>query len=132
MSSANALIDPNSVIVVDDEIELSSLFETFLIKEGYNVLSFSDSVMALEHFKRNSNRYSLIITDMRMPGMCEIELAKNIREINKNVKIFLMTAFDIRDLENNPDYKATNIDRLLQKPIVFSELRKMIDTALKK
>lgn len=43
-----------------------------------------------------------------------------------------MTAFDISDLENNPDYKAARIDTLLQKPVRLSELRKMINTALKK
>jgi len=67
-----------------------------------------------------------------MTGMCGIELAKKIKEINKNVKIFLMTAFDIRDLQSNPDFQSANIDRLLQKPVPFSELRTMINTALAK
>jgi CheY-like chemotaxis protein len=103
-----------------------------LIKEGYDATSFSDPLLALEHFKQASNKYSLIITDMRMPGMCGIELAKKIREINENVKIFLMTAFDIRDLKSNPDFQAANIDRLLQKPIPFSELRTIIKITLEK
>src|SRR5690349_21621667 len=127
MSSNNNTSDSASIIVVDEEMELSSLFEKFLTKEGYDVVSFSDPVLALEHFKQNSNRYSLIITDMRMPQICGIELAKKIKEINKNIKIFLMTAFDTRDLESNPDFQAVNIDRLLQKPISFSGLRKMIN-----
>ena len=63
--------------------------------------------------------------------MYGIELAKKIREINQNVKIFLMTAFDTRDLESNPDFQAANIDRLLQKPIHFSELRKLVNIVLK-
>ena len=67
---------------------------------------------------------------MRMPGMCGIELAKKIRENNEKIKIFLMTAFDIRDLENNPDYKAAKIDKILQKPIRFSELREMINITI--
>ena len=68
---------------------------------------------------------------MRMPGMCGIELAKKIRNFNDNIKIFLMTAFDIVDLENNHDYKAAKINRLLQKPIRFSDLREMIKMDLK-
>jgi len=114
-------------MVVDDEIEPYSLFKAFLIKEGYNAVYFSDPILALEHFKQTSNNHSLVIADMRMPGMCGIELAKKIREVNQNVKIFLMTAFEIRDLKDNPDFRDANIDRLFQKPIVFSELRKMID-----
>jgi DNA-binding response OmpR family regulator len=120
----------SSVIVVDDEIELSILYKEFLIKEGYNTISFSDPLMALEYFKETSANHSLIITDMRMPGICGIELAKKIRESSEKIKIFLMTAFDISDLENNADFKAAKIDRLIQKPVHFSELREMIKSAL--
>ena len=120
-----------SVIVVDDEIELASLFKTFLINSGYDTVSFSDPLVALEYFKDSPDKHSLIITDMRMPGMCGIELAKKIRNFNDNIKIFLMTAFDIVDLENNHDYKAAKINRLLQKPIRFSDLREMIKMDLK-
>jgi two-component system, cell cycle response regulator CpdR len=121
-----------SVIVIDDEIELSSLFKTFLRKEGYYTISFSDPLIALEYFKDTFDKHSLIITDMRMPGMNGMELAKRIRELNSKIKIFLMTAFDISNLENDSDYKAARIDTLLQKPIHLSNLREMINTALKK
>jgi DNA-binding NtrC family response regulator len=132
LSSSNTyLSSTKSVIVIDDEVELSTLFKTFLRNEGYDAVSFSDPLLALEYFKETSGKHSVIITDMRMPGMCGIELAKKIREINDKVKIFLMTAFDIRDLESNPDFIAARIDKLLQKPISFSELREMIKDTLK-
>ena len=127
-SSSNSF---HSIMVVDDEMELASLFKTFLTSSGYNAVSFSDPLLALEYFKETYDKHSLIITDMRMPGMCGIELANKVRENNEKIKIFLMTAFDIRDLEGHPDFKAAKIDRLLQKPIRFSELLEMIDIALK-
>lgn len=135
MSSTNhepSISSPHSVMVVDDEIELATLFKSFLQNEGYDTVSFTDPHVALEYFKETSARHSLIITDMRMPGMCGIELAKKIRKINDKIKIFLMTAFDISDLEDNSDFKAACIDRLLQKPIRFSELKGMINTVLEK
>ena len=121
-----------SIIVVDDEIELATLFKTFLRKEGYDTTSFSDPLIALEYFKDTFDKHSLIITDLRMPGLNGIELAKRIRQLNSKIKIFLMTAFDISDLENDSDYKAARIDTLLQKPVHLSNLREMINTALKK
>ena len=121
----------HSIIVIDDESELASLFKTILKNEGFEALSFSDPVLALEYFKETSDKHSLIITDMRMPGICGIELAKKIREINDQIKIFLMTAYEIRDIEDDPDYRAARFDRLIQKPIRFSELREMINDALK-
>lgn len=121
----------HSIIVIDDEMELATLFKTFLSKEGFDAKSFTDPLLALEYFKETFDRHSLIITDMRMPAMNGIELTKRIREYNKDIKIFLMTAFDISDLERNPDYKSTRIDNVIQKPIHFSDLRNIINNTLK-
>lgn len=127
MSSLSA----HSIIVIDDEIELASLFKEFLEKQGYNVVSFTDPELALEYYAETANRHSLILTDLRMPGMSGLQLAKNIREINSKVNIFLMTAFDTADLRDNEDFKKANIDRLLQKPIRFADLRQMINESFK-
>jgi DNA-binding NtrC family response regulator len=116
-----------SVIFVDDETELANLFNAFLTKEGYNVVTFINPVLTLEYFKETSDKHSLIITDMRMPGLTGIDLAKRIREINSEIVIFLMTAFDISDLKDKPDFKLARIDMLIQKPVRFSYLREMIN-----
>jgi DNA-binding response OmpR family regulator len=126
MSSAT-----RSIIVVDDEIELATLFKTFLNQQGFNTISFVDPVLALEYFKETSDKHSLIITDLRMPSLNGLELAKKIRELNTNIKIFLMTAFETRDLENHVDFKMARIDRLIQKPVRFSDLKEMIKKAWK-
>lgn len=119
-----------SIMVIDDEIKLTSLFKEFLREDGYNVVSFTDSVLASEYFKETWDRHSLIITDLRMPGICGIDLAKDVREINSKVKIFLMTAFDISDLKDNEDFKKAKIDRLLQKPVRLADLSQMINESL--
>ena len=55
-----------SIMVVDDEMDLANLFRSFLENEGYNAISFVDPVLALEHFRQTSDKYSLIITDLRI------------------------------------------------------------------
>jgi CheY-like chemotaxis protein len=120
----------HSIVVVDDEVELATLFKTFLENQGYDVVSFTDPVLALEYFKATEDKHSLIITDLRMPSICGIDLAKEIRQINSKVKILLMTAFEIQDLKDNEDFKKTRIDRLHQKPIRFSDLKQMINESL--
>ena len=63
-----------------------------------------------------------------MPGLGGIDLAKSMRTLGApDIKIFLMTAFDTRDLEVQPNYIEARIDKLLQKPIHFSELRTMLN-----
>jgi two-component SAPR family response regulator len=88
--------------------------------------------LVLEYYKESADKHSLIITDLRIPGICGVDLARSIREINSKIKIFLMTAFDIQDLEDREDFKIARIDRLLQKLIRFSDLCIMINDSLKK
>ena len=83
-----SLLSAHSIIVVDDEIELATLFREFLKKQGYDVVSFTDSVLAFEYFKESADIHSLIITDLRIPGICGVDLARSIREINSKIKIF--------------------------------------------
>ena len=120
-----------SIIVVDDELELACLFKAFLKNEGYDVDSFTDPVLAIEYFKETADKHSLIITDLRMPDICGIDLAKSIREFNSKIKIFLMTAFETKDLEDEEDFINARIDLLIQKPVRFAGLRVMINDSLK-
>ena len=120
-----------SIIVVDDEPELASLFKEFLTSQVYQVVSFTNPELALEYYKETAGKHSLIITDLRMPGLCGIDLAKSVREYDSKVKIFLMTAFEIKDLEDEEDFQNARIERIIQKPIRFSDLKEMVNDALK-
>ena len=117
-------------MIVDDEPSLSTLFNDFLTREGYDVVSFTNPLLALEHFKNNSNGFSLIITDLRMPGLNGIEFANKVREFNDQVKILLTTAFDIQDLMDKPGYLNSNIEKVIQKPIRLHQLRAIIDQSM--
>jgi DNA-binding response OmpR family regulator len=74
--------------VIDDEVQLVSLFKESLRKEGFNVFPFTDAELALEYFKETTDRHNLIITDLRIPGMYGTDLAKKIRHINNKITIF--------------------------------------------
>ena len=119
-----------SILIVEDEIELASLYREFVNDLGYEVDSFTDPSLALEHFKYSSKEYSLVLTDLRMASMSGIELALKMREINDTMKIFLMTAFDVTDIENQIQYKLARIDRIIQKPIKLSILKDILNQNL--
>ena len=72
-----------SVVVVDDEIELANLFKEYLQKLGFDTVSFTDPRLALDYIKDNSKAFSLVMTDLRMPKMSGIDLA---RELKKSMK----------------------------------------------
>ena len=123
MQSSSSL----SFLVIDDEQELANLYKEFIKEIGYDAVSFTNSMLALEHYMQCFNKYSLILTDLRMPGMSGIELANKIRELNPKVKIFLTTAFDINDIKNHKNFQEAKINRILQKPINLSTLKKFVE-----
>ena len=124
------MLTPLSILIVDDEIELATLFKNYIEAMGLGAISFTNALLAFEYFKDNPNKFSLVITDLRMPGICGLELAKNIRELNDLVNIFLITAFDISDLEGSEAYQSAKIDKVIQKPIKLSILKKLIEDVL--
>jgi DNA-binding response OmpR family regulator len=69
-----------SIVVIDDQMELTALVKAFLEKEAYRVIAFVDPAIALEYFSQTLENHSLIITDMRMLGICGTELAKKVRK----------------------------------------------------
>ena len=115
-----------SVVVVDDEIELANLFKIYLQKFGFDTISFTDPRIALEYIRDNFKTFSLILTDLRMPDMSGIDLAYEIRKVDKKIKIILVTAFMTEDLVDDEKFKNARIDSVVQKPVKFSELRQSI------
>ena len=76
----------------------------------------------------NSQNYSLIICDVRMPAMNGFEFVKKVREIVPSVKVILMSAFDINDPVYTCLSSSLKIDGFIQKP--FS-LKQVIFTIMK-
>lgn len=120
------MVFSRSVMIVDDESDLAKLYSEYLQIQGMNSVYFTDPQLALNEFKDNPNKYSVIIADYRMPDISGLELANKIRKLASDVKIFLLTAYEIKDKENNSEYKQANIERILQKPIRMKELKQQI------
>ena len=123
---------PHSVMVVDDEPEIANLYSELLQRSGFNSTSFIDPLLALEHYNQNPNRYSLVITDLCMPSLDGIRLAKRIREFDTKIKILLITAFYFNDMLDTEEYREAKLNGLIQKPTKLSELRQQVMDLLPK
>ena len=117
---------PHSVMVVDDEPEIANPYSEFLQSSGLNSTCFIDPLLALEHYNENPNRYSLVITDLCMPSLDGIRLAKRIREFDTKIKILLITAFYFNDMLDTEEYREAKLSGLIQKPTKLSVLRQRI------
>ena len=92
-----------SIAVVDDESDLADLFSEVLKISNYDVCSFTDPTLAYEHIKENPDKYSLLITDYRMPQMNGLLLATKLLDINLNLKVIIMSCF--QELEYIPQFR---------------------------
>ena len=82
--------DENRLLVVDDEDLFRNSLVKLLTMEGYSVLSASDGNEALGLIKEN--KFQLVITDLKMPGMNGMELMQEIQKLSPDTKVVIITA----------------------------------------
>src|SRR5580704_19778295 len=78
------------ILVVDDESEVLSVLQETLERAGYEAAGFVDSALALEEIKRR--KFSVIISDQRMPELSGLELLGHARQIQPFATRILITA----------------------------------------
>jgi DNA-binding NtrC family response regulator len=113
------------VSVVDDEIYITKLFHEALRQniDGISVFSFIDPVKAFEHFTENSENYTLVISDLRMPGLNGLELLKKVKTSNAKVRTILMSAYNFEEEELYQQYmKEGVINSTIEKPVTMNRL----------
>ena len=119
------------VSIVDDDLDITFLFEEALKSiSRITIFTFTDPILALEHFQVNEYAYVLVISDYKMPGLNGMEFLKKIKDSNRFVRTILMTAFQIEDKVFNENTKKKIINAFLQKPISIHDLVKEVDTQL--
>lgn len=117
----------SKIMVIDDDFDISTLVKITLQKNGFkNVFAFTKPLLALEHFKTNLQDYCLVIADIRMPEMNGFEFARSVSQMKPEIKVLLMTAFDINDTFLNMNMKYNNnISGIIQKPVSSAKLARM-------
>ena len=117
--------DYGHIMLVDDDEDILNLFANYLKTKGYRVRPFLNPFKALEQMQVEPQNYSLLITDVRMPGISGVELVKRVCNNNK-VKVILTSAFDL----DGTDMKGITYDEFVKKPIHMESLIESIDQVL--
>ena len=79
----------NKILWVDDEIDFLKSHIIFLNDKGYDVNTCTNGSDALELIK--TNLYDIVLLDENMPGINGIETLKQIKKINSNLKVIMIT-----------------------------------------
>jgi len=116
------------VLFVDDEEMIIKPLTKMLQKIGYRVSSFTNSLEALEAFKKAPDIFDVVITDLSIPGMSGLQLSAAILKIRPQMPIILCTGFSYNLTDEK--VKELGIRALLMKPVIKSELLRMIRQVL--
>jgi len=116
------------VLIVDDERMITELIQEVLSSEGFKVKVFNDSRKALKNVRKNKENFDLIITDLTMPQMTGLEFSREVKKINPNIPIILLTGYN-KELDEKSRAEF-NIRKILMKPInietLLAEIKEII------
>ena len=117
-----------TILWVDDEEIVLKVWSLMLQKLGYTVLQARHGYEALEIFENNKNRISLVILDMRMPGMNGCEVYDRLKEIQPETKIIIASGYiDQYSLE---ELSKRDFNGYIEKPFKLKELSDKIEEVL--
>jgi two-component system NtrC family sensor kinase len=110
-----------SVLVVEDNSEVGKFAADALAERGYAVTLVGNATQALEALMSDAARFDVVFTDMVMPGMTGIELAKEIRRRHFDLPVVLTSGYS-HVLAQNGSYGF----ELLQKPYSIEQLSRIL------
>lgn len=112
------------IILAEDDDSMRGFLERALERAGYDVTSFANGKDAYERLSREP--FTLLLTDIVMPQMDGIELARRASELDPDLKIMFITGFAAVTLNNEPPKDA----RILSKPFHLKDLVREVDRLL--
>lgn len=115
-----------SILVVDDEPDLRTLYELTLLREGYRVETASSVQEARDQLK--SNRFDAVITDMRLPDGFGMELLQDLRDQQRRERCVVMTAYG--SAENAVEALRAGAFDYLTKPVDLKQFRSVVASAV--
>ena len=118
---------PLHIMFVDDDAVTCNVMKRNCDSPDLYCEVFTDAAECLEKF--NETGADIVITDLRMPGMTGFQLLSELRSIDFDVPILVMTGYS--SVDNAVEAMKRGATDFIKKPFDFSELRLMIDQALK-
>ena len=115
-----------NIMLIDDDSDILMTFRGYLEHEGFDVETYSDPEIALEHFSNTqAPNYDLIITDIRMPNMNGLNIYYKFKSIDPNVRILFISALDIVE-EITSIMADVRLDQFISKPIERKNFIKIV------
>ena len=117
-----------AILLVDDESDITTLFQYYLESSGYRVQVYNDPLKALSEFR--DGLYDLALLDVRMPRMSGFKLYEKIHRIDSACKVCFVTAFEIYYRSLKEFFPNLDVTCFIRKPVSNVELLNHIASEL--
>ncbi len=117
------------ILIVDDEAFIRELSQVTLAKYGYQVLTASNGIEAVELFAHHQDEISVVLLDMMMPSMDGVSTIHHLQKINSSVKIIAMSGLAFNVMLAEAD--KLGVTAFLSKPYTQEELLEAISQTLR-
>jgi signal transduction histidine kinase/ActR/RegA family two-component response regulator len=115
-------VEPTRLLVVDDEDFVRDLLREILEGEHCDVELAQDGTEALALFRERE--FDGVFTDVGMPGMSGWELAREIRELNKEIPIAIITGWG--EIVGSNEQRAAGVDWVVAKPFTADRIAELV------
>ena len=115
------------LLIVDDELDICDFVRTFFKDRGFHVFTALNGEEALSITKKE--KPDMVLLDIKMEGMDGLAALKHIKELDKNIKIIMVTALEDHD-KMHEAYKLGACD-YITKPLILDYLEQAVAKNLK-
>lgn len=129
-NETNVIKGDETILLVDDEEYVRDVAKRQLQRLGYKAVTAGDGIEAIDIYKKKKKKIDLVLLDMVMPNLAGKETYRELKNINPDIKVVLISGFSQND-------KATQTLKegalaFIQKPFKLYELSKVLARVLKK
>ena len=117
------------ILFVDDEPALTSVSQKQLLRLNYQVATAESALEALRRARENPAQFDLVITDLTMPELSGVELARQIHSLRPELPIILVSGYSAS--VNAETLREVGIQEVLEKPVSWTALAAAVQRVLR-
>jgi DNA-binding NtrC family response regulator len=126
-STGGSLQLAGHIVIVDDDLEMQVLLKELLLPQGHTIMTYSSAFEAQQQLTAGV-KADLIISDINMPGIDGMNFIRNLRELDIDIPVIIMTAFG--SIESAVNAMKEGAVDYLQKPFSPESLRQLVHRVL--
>ncbi len=116
--------DKHTLLLIEDELFVRKPIKLLLEKLGFIVIVATSGEEGIKIYKKEKNKIDVVISDMVMPGMSGADVFRELKKINPNVKVIIMSGYSLENEIN--ELKQQGLNYYLTKPVNAKDIYKIL------